>query len=54
MALNKSLFLLLVGLIAFSFLFIALPKNSQAEEEEGCCQFFTGEEPYGMSVSRDG
>lgn len=38
---------MLVGLIAFSFLFIALPNNTWAEEEEGCCQFFTGEDPMG-------
>lgn len=46
MATNKSFFLLVLGFIAISFLFIVFPNNTKAEEE-GCCQFFTGEDPMG-------
>lgn len=46
MAINKSLFLLIIGFISLSFLFITLSNNLHAQEE-GCCQFFTGEDPMG-------
>lgn len=37
MAMKKSLFLFFIGFITFSFLFIAIPNNAQAQE--GCCQY---------------
>lgn len=46
MAIRKSIFILFVGFIALSFLFLAIPANSQAPKMEfGCCQLFFDGEP---------
>ncbi len=45
---KKSISILFVGFIVFSFLFLALPNKVQADEGEhisGCCQFFVDKEP---------
>lgn len=46
MATRKSIFLLIIGFAAFSLLFITFANNGRAEQE-GCCQFFSGEDAMG-------
>lgn len=48
MEMKKSISILFVGFIVFSFLFLALPNKVQADEGEyisGCCQSFVEKEP---------
>lgn len=46
MAIKKSLFLLFIGFITFSFLLIALPTYVNAEQD-GCCQYSNGDDLIG-------
>ena len=39
--------MVLAFVFALSFLFMAIPNYSQADEEEGCCQFFSGGDAMG-------
>ncbi len=46
MAIRKNILILFVGFIAFSFLFLAMPANSQPPKIEfGCCQLIIDGEP---------